>query len=127
MTRLPTTARKPTEQLRRRNPPEQWTSLPAEGCSLPVPEWPSSGRAPELRERLWRLPVALWWHEQRIERSIVAAYVNLAESKPAHANTLNLARELGLTPASMLRMRLIVEEAEPAADEEPDHYAHLKR
>jgi hypothetical protein len=38
-TRLPK-PRKPSEQLRRRNRPEEWTVLPAEGCDLPAPPWP---------------------------------------------------------------------------------------
>ena len=118
--------RKPAEQLRRRNAPEQWTSLPSAGCSWPVPKWPSAGRAPDRWGRLWRLPVAAWWHEQRIEPSVVAAYVSLAESKPEHASTLRLASELGLTPASMLRMRLVVEYPEVDEPVLPDPYAHLR-
>ncbi len=76
--------------------------------------------------RLWRLPVAAWWHEQSIEPFIVSSYVMLALEKPAHANTLALARELGLTPASMLRMRLVVEEPEPEARLKADPYRHLR-
>jgi hypothetical protein len=127
MSRLPTTPRKSPDQLRRRNPPEQWTSLPAEGCKLPTPKWPGPTRkAPELWARLWRLPIAAYWHEQRIEPSVVARYVMLSTSKPESPAVSRLEGELGLTPAAMLRMRLVVEPPEEAKAEEPDHYAHLR-
>src|SRR6266487_6715828 len=98
MSRLPSTARKPTEQLRRRNPPEQWTSLPAEGCKLPVPKWMGAGKVPALWARLWRLPVAAYWHEQRIEPSVVARYVTLSTGKPESPAVSSLDSELRLTP-----------------------------
>jgi hypothetical protein len=88
-TRLPKPC-KPSEQLRRRNAPEQWTSLPAEGCSLAAPSWPfgkPSEAEADLWARLWALPVAVWWHEQRIEPTIVATYTRLATTKPEHAST----------------------------------------
>jgi hypothetical protein len=119
--------RKPPEQLRRRNPPEQWTSLPAEGCKLPVPKWPNGGKATALWTSLWRLPVAAYWHEQHIEPSVVARYVTLALGKPDSPAVSKLETELGLTPAAMLRMRLVVEPAEDEGQgDEPDHYGHLR-
>lgn len=121
--------RKPAEQLRRRNAPESWTSLPAEGCSLPAPKWPTtkaSKAEADLWKRLWTLPIAVWWHEQRIEPFVVASYVTLALEKPAHASVLALARELGLTPAAMQRMRLVVEQPEPEVRQTADPYRHLK-
>ncbi|SRR6266542_5355732 len=123
--RLPK-ARKPTEQLRRRNPPEQWTSLPAEGCKLPVPKWTGAGKAPALWARLWRLPVAAYWHEQRIEPSVVARYVTIEMSKPESPAVSRLESELGLTPAALLRMRLVVEAPEPERKPTADPYRHLK-
>src|SRR5436190_1937625 len=107
--------RKAAEQLRRRNPPEQWTSLPAEGCTLAVPKWPGPGKVPALWARLWRLPIASYWHEQRIEPSVVARYVTLSTAKPESPAVSRLEAELGLTPAAMLRMRLVVEHPEPIA------------
>jgi hypothetical protein len=70
--------------------------------------------------------VAEWWHSQRLEPSIVARYVSLRFAKPALAVLSRLEGELGLTPASLLRMRLVVER--PEAEREPveDHYAHLR-
>jgi hypothetical protein len=101
MARLPTTPRKPPETLRRRNAPESWTSLPAAGCSLAAPKWPfgkPSKDDADLWSRLWALPIAEWWHEQRIEPTIVATYVPLATSKPEHASCLKLMTELGPSP-----------------------------
>jgi hypothetical protein len=121
--------RKPADQLRRRNAPEQWTALPAEGCSLPAPKWPRAKPSKDeaaLWARLWALPIAAWWHDQRIEPFVIASYVSLALEKPAHASVLALARELGLTPASMVRMRLVVEHPEPEAVPAADPYRHLK-
>jgi hypothetical protein len=118
--------RKPPEQLRRRNPPEQWTSLPAEGCTLPVPKWPGAGKAPALWARLWRLPVAAYWHELRIEPSVVARYVVLSSAKPESPAVSKLEAELGLTPAAMLRMRLVVEAPAQEPVDAPDPYAHLR-
>lgn len=128
-TRLPK-PKKPAEQLRRSTQPEQWVALPADGCRLPVPKWPDgkpTAAESELWQRLWRLPVAEWWHAQRLEPSIVARYVSLRFAKPALAVLSRLEGELGLTPASLLRMRLTVEG--PESEREPpgeDHYAHLR-
>ena len=121
--------RKPAEQLRRRNRPEQWTVLPFDGCKLAAPKWPTGTAAKaeaDLWKRLWALPIAAWWHEQRIAVSVVARYVSLAVSKPAHASVSKLESDLGLTPAAMLRMRLVVEHPEPAAKATSDPYRHLK-
>jgi len=72
------------------------------------------------------LPVACWWHEQRIEPTVVARYVSLAISKPALATLSRLESDLGLTPAGMLRMRLVVEHPEPEAKATVDPYRHLR-
>jgi hypothetical protein len=84
-------------------------SLPAEGCKLKLPAWPIGKPLPEeqkLWADLWALPIAAYWHETRI------------------APTLE--RELGLTPAAMLRMRLVVEEPEPVDEPRESPYAHLR-
>jgi hypothetical protein len=121
--------RKPAESLRRRNTPEQWVVLPFDGCKLPVPRWPN-GKASvaeaALWKRLWASPIAAWWHDQCIEPSVVARYVSLAIAKPALAVVARLESDLGLTPAGMLRMRLVVEHPEPEAKPAADPYAHLK-
>jgi hypothetical protein len=128
MTRLPK-PRKPSEQLRRRNRPEEWTVLPAAGPKLAAPKWPggkTTASEVALWRRLWRLPVAAWWREQQIDPGIVASYVRLATAKPEHASTLKLMTELGLTPASMLRLRLVVEQPEAERKPKPDPYRHLR-
>jgi hypothetical protein len=79
-----------------------------------------------LWKRLWALPIAAWWHETRISPTVVARYVTLAVSKPEHATVGQLERELGLTPAAMLRMRLVVEQPEPSVEALPDPYRHLR-
>lgn len=121
--------RKDPETLRRRNAPESWTVLPADGCSQATPAWPfvkPSKPELELWARLWALPVAVYWHDQRIEPTIVGAYVKLATTRPEHASCLALMKELGLTPAALQRLRLIVEAAEPEAVDAPDPYQHLR-
>jgi hypothetical protein len=122
-------ARKPTEQLRRRNRPEEWTVLPAEGCALPAPKWPVGAPAKaeaDLWRDLWRLPIAAWWHEQHVALTVIARYVKLSLAKPEHASVATLERELGLTPASMLRLRLVVEAPEVESVSGEDPYADLR-
>jgi hypothetical protein len=119
-------SRKPSEQLRRRNAPESWTVLPREGCKLPVPKWTGTGKAPGLWARLWRLPVAAYWHEQQIEPSVVGRYVTLSISKPESPAVSKLETELGLTPASLQRLRLVVEVPESKATPIVDPYRHLR-
>jgi hypothetical protein len=129
MPRIPKPA-KPAEQLRRRNRPEAWTVLPAAGCTLAVPKWPHG--TPTATEKvlwttLWKLPIACWWHEQRSPLTVVARYVSLRLEKPEHATVGKLEVELGLTPAAMLRMRLVVEQPEPeVAPFVDDPYKHLR-
>lgn len=126
--RMPKTRKAPSS-LRRRNPPETWTVLPAEGCKVKPPPWPMG--QPSIAEKalwvaLWALPIAAWWHEQRIALTVVGRYVTLSIAKPEHATVGQLERELGLTPAAMLRMRLVVEETEAEPVALPDPYAHLR-
>lgn len=121
--------RKPPEQLRRRNAPETWTVLPAEGCALETPRWPTGEPSADesvLWQRLWAAPIACWWHDQAVEVSVVARYVRLALAKPEHATVGRLEGELGLTPAALLRMRLVVEQPEPDELPTADPYTHLR-
>lgn len=120
--------RKPVEQLRKRNRAELWTVLPPEGCKSPVPRWPTGAASKDeaaLWRKLWQAPLAAWWHEQRIEPSIVARYVRLALGKPAHASVSQLENALGLTPSAMQRMRLVVEAEEEPPKAGADTYRHL--
>ena len=77
-------------------------------------------------KRLWKLPVAAFWHEQKIEPSVIARYVRLSLAKPEHATVSKLESDLGLTPAAMLRMRLVVEVPEPETKPTADPYRHLR-
>lgn len=122
--------RKSPAQLVRTSRPEQWIVLPAEGCKLKAPPWPlakPSAAETALWKRLWAAPLACWWHEQRIEPSLVARYVQVALEKPSLAAVSTMERELGLTPSAMARLRLTVEAPEDPKPEEPDPYAELKR
>ena len=75
---------------------------------------------------MWKLPVAAYWHELQVEPSIVATYVTLLQRKPEHASVLKLATELGLTPAAMQRLRLVVEQPEAERAPREDPYHHLR-
>lgn len=129
MARLPRNS-KPRDQLRRRNKPEDWTILPPSGPSGRPPKWPVELGEPDEHEyrlwsKLWHLPIAHWWKEQRLEPFIVARYVRLALTKPESPAVAKAENDLGLTPASLLRMRLVVEHPEPEPEQEEDPYAHL--
>lgn len=92
-----------------------WTVLAAGVCTRPAPKWPLAKRpagAAALWTRLWALPVAGWWYEQRIEPSVIARYVVLALEHPTLTATARLEADLGLTPAGMARLRLVVERLE---------------
>ena len=96
---------------------------------LKPPTWPvgdASAAEKKLWADLWALPIAAYWHETRIAPTVVARYVSLSLSKPEHATVATLERELGLTPAAMLRMRLVVEEPEPVEGPMESPYAHLR-
>ena len=76
-------------------------------------------------KRLWALPVAVYWHEQRIDPHVVAGYVSGWHQNPLNATVARLASELALTPAGMQRLRLVVVEPEPEEQAGPSPYAHL--
>ncbi len=102
--------------------------LPAEGCDLPVPKWPSGHRpTPAERaawKRLWSLPQAQAWHELNIAevvetycRANVAAAADMAKGEPRAALLAvvrGLAADLGLTPQSLARLRWRIEPTEEA-------------
>jgi hypothetical protein len=126
MTRIPK-GRKRSEQLRPKTVPDTWAALPPDGCDVQPPAWPigrASGPQPEMWRRLWSPPVAAWWWAQRIDPSVVARYVELPLAEPEVATLSRLESELGLTPASLLRLRLTVEHPEPVSNLTAiDHYA----
>jgi hypothetical protein len=122
-------SKKPAGELRGRVRPDEWQKLPAEGCKRKVPAWPAgkpSADQSAMWRRLWALPVAVYWHDQRIDPHVVAGYVTGWLSNPLHATVGRLASELGLTPAGMQRLRLVVVEPEPVEADRPSPYAHLE-
>jgi hypothetical protein len=121
--------RRPQERIQRRDRRADWVILPFSGTQARPPAWPDgipSDQELAHWEHLWSLPVSLWWREQRISPLIVADYVRLRASKPEHSTCSQLAKELGLTPAAMLRLRLIVEKPESEPESHADPYAHLR-
>jgi hypothetical protein len=121
--------RRPQERITRRDRRADWVILPSEGSRARPPAWPDGTPSEQELEHwrhLWSLPVAVWWREQRISPLIVAQYVRLRIDSPALAVTNQLARELGLTPGSMVHLRLVVEEPESEPESLPDPYAHLR-
>lgn len=123
---MPGPQRKPPENLRRRNAPEQWVILP-EGCKLPAPPWPlgkPTASEAALWRRLWALPVAAWWHEQRIDPFVIARYVRVGLDQPQHAALGRLESDLGLTPAGMAKLRLVVERPE-VPKPKLNRYSHI--
>jgi hypothetical protein len=115
------TKRKPPEQLRRRNAPEQWIVLPQRSRLAP-PTWPLGAPSSDetaLWSDLWSRPVAAWWHEQRLNPVVVARYVRVVLEKPGAPMLSKLENDLALTPASLVHLRLMVEApAEPATKRE---------
>ena len=103
-------------ELQRRGEHGEITVLPAGGCRKRAPAWPiGEPTDDELStwRSLWRLPVAAWWWEVQVSPLVVARYVTLRISKPEHAATGQLERELALTPASMARAKLVIGRPKP--------------
>jgi hypothetical protein len=132
---------KPPEQRRRRNKPEQWTILPSEGCSLAPPGWPLE-RKPTKAEasywaKVWELPIAWWWHEQKISPFVIARYVRtycqdvIDPNRKLGPAVSRMERDLGLHPEALVKLRLVVAEDEEAVPQgsssvKSRHYRHLK-
>lgn len=97
--------------------------LPKSGRKGAPPEWPLEDFSPaELRiwAPLWKLPQAIIWEEQQLERT-VARYVRVlarAEQPGAPAMILGqvtlLEDRLGLTPKAMRLLLWIIEDDEAA-------------
>ena len=64
----------PNALRRMRKDDAEWTTLPAEGRTVPAPDWPLTEATPReqlLWERWWRKPEALIW--EAIIETIIAA------------------------------------------------------
>lgn len=103
-----------------------WTTLPAEGRTGPVPEWPLVSPAPrelDLWEKLWSMPQALMW-EAMGQHDEVAMYVRCfveAERIDGRIDIKKLVRQyadsLGLSVQGMLRNRWKVAPAAQADEQ----------
>ncbi|MET9516400.1 hypothetical protein [Streptomyces sp. NPDC002994] len=117
--------------LRRERKTDQagWRTLPAEGRTGPLPEWPlttPSDREADLWEDLWVKPQSLMWEElgQELEAALFVRTLAEAEQADARVDVKKMVRpyldSLGLSVQGMLRnrwkiARLADEPAEPAA------------
>lgn len=125
-------APKAANQRRRRNLPMGGvlpTKLPSTGRSGPAPNWPlpkhpdTGARAAEREfwNRMWERPQALLWDQAQCYE-IVGRYVRLSvEVNRGYAGPAMLAEvrqledRLGLSPQSMQRLRIIIEDDEAPA------------
>lgn len=99
-----------------------WTTLPAAGRDAEPPAWPLSGqsdREAELWERFWHKPQAFVWERDNLTE-LVALFVRQlteAEGQKASAENRKTVRmmfaDLYLTPDSLARARLRIEDAAP--------------
>ena len=115
--------RDPNALRRNRKDDAQWTVLPAEGRTVPAPDWPlteATSRELEIWNRWWSKPVALLWE---IDDSVdyVALTVRMfteAEVKTASAENRKTVRmmmaDLYLTHESRERARIQIAHDEVA-------------
>jgi hypothetical protein len=123
--------RKPSQEpiRREKRADGEWFVLPSSGCSRPIPRWPHGTPSPAEAarwRRLWRLPIAVWWWEQQIDPDLIGRYVRLAYSKPHLGSISRIENDLGLTPAGMMRLRLVVEGPEEPKWQPRGRYDHVR-
>jgi hypothetical protein len=114
-----------------------WRTLPAEGCTGPVPEWPLTEATPReetLWADLWAKPQAVMWAEmgQELEVALFCRTLAEAERADARADIKKMVRgyldSLGLSVSGMLRNRWkIAPAAEVAALEARNQPAPRRR
>lgn len=104
-----------------------WRTLPNEGRSGPVPDWPltePTDREQDLWEDLWAKPQAVAWEDlgQALEVALFVRTLAEAEQPDARVDVKKMVRSyldsLGLSVAGMLRNRWRVAPGE-ATDETP--------
>ncbi|WP_306186956.1 hypothetical protein [Streptomyces sp. MK5] len=102
-----------------------WSTLPAEGRTGPVPQWPLVSMQPreaDLWEDMWARPQAVMWERlgQEIEVAMFCRKLAEAELPKASVELQKVVRQyldsLGLSVQGMLRNRWRIE---PAAAEDP--------
>jgi hypothetical protein len=87
------------------------------------PAWPFDGPSAEERALwidLWRRPVAHLWRAQFIAPMVVARYVRVLVRNPASGSLAQMESGLGLTPASLNRLRVQFEAPQPALSREAE-------
>ncbi len=108
--------RKPRQNLRRPERAAGWWTIPPT-CPLPVPAWPEGKTSPaekRLWTSLWRNGIANIWHAQGTPTFVVSRYVKIALAFPSPSSVSRLETDLGLTPIGLMRLRVTVEDPEPA-------------
>lgn len=88
-----------------------------------APAWPFDG--PSAAEAalwvdLWRRPVAHLWRGQFIAPMVVARYVRVLCQNPASGSLAQMESGLGLTPASLSRLRVQFEEPHSTLSDEAE-------
>jgi hypothetical protein len=97
--------------------------LPTGFSRMSPPAWPFD--APSAAEKvlwvdLWRRPVAHLWRSQHIAPMVVARYVKVLVSNPASGSLAQMESALGLTPASLNRLRVQFEEPHASLSDEAE-------
>lgn len=118
--------------LRRNRKSDQsgWSTLPAEGRTGPVPDWPLTDVRPrewDLWRDLWSRPQAVMWEKLGLDIEVALFVRTLAEAEHPDSRTepMKLVRQymesLGLSSPGMLRLRWKVgpveQEAAPTEEE----------
>lgn len=115
--------------LRRNRKQDQagWSTLPADGRTGPVPEWPLTEVRPrewDLWRDLWTRPQAVMWERLglHLEVALFARTLAEAEEPKPRADAAKLTRQymdsLGLTAPGLLRLRWRIGPAEQEAPAE---------
>lgn len=120
----------PDPNALRRNRKEDkagWSTLPAEGRSGPVPDWPLTGVQPrewDLWRDLWTRPQAVMWEKLglHLEVALFARVLAEAEDPESRTEPMKLVRQymesLGLTGPGLLRLRWKIGPADQDQDED---------
>lgn len=106
-----------TQNYRGRRPAEgSATTLPTVPSRLKAPPWPF-GTPSEVEltlwRDLWRRPVAHLWRSQHIAPMVVARYVRVLVANPAAGSLAQMESGLGLTPASLGRLKVSFAQPRP--------------
>jgi hypothetical protein len=97
--------------------------LPTGISRAKAPDWPFGTPTTDeaaLWADLWRRPVAHLWRAQFIAPAVVARYVRVLLRNPAAGSLAQQESALGLTPASLARLRVTFEEPSPTLSDEAE-------